>query len=254
MFALAFVLASRYDMAVSSALTDSGLDFIVYLGDRLGFLPAFLVPAWCIMAMGEIKEPKWAYRFVSVGFCACAAYIMVKPDLGSMSGMMLLIVTWALFYMIINAIPNPECTDRNITLMRLGILITFSTFITVQFLKMLWGRPRFIAIQGGEADFAEWFRIAGLAWRDDYYRSFPSGHTAGAASIFFITFLPEMYPALPQKKWAYWVFSVLYTLFVAVSRIIAGMHFISDVTAGCAIYLIWHFTWLYIAHKKGYLP
>ena len=58
--------------------------------------------------------------------------------------------------------------------------------------------------------------------------------------MFFITFLPDLFPDLPQKPWIYWTISFLFTVFVAFSRIMAGMHFISDVMAAFGVYMIWY--------------
>jgi undecaprenyl-diphosphatase len=59
--------------------------------------------------------------------------------------------------------------------------------------------------------------------------SFPSGHTIAAFSIATVVglFYPPLFPAL-----------LAYALLIAISRIVLGMHFLSDVVAGAALGLL----------------
>ncbi len=71
---------------------------------------------------------------------------------------------------------------------------------------------------------------------DDYYKSFPSGHTSYAflgAGFLSATFLLEY----PDSKWKIPVVAGSYTLAAAVGlmRIFSGSHFVTDVLAGAAI-------------------
>jgi membrane-associated phospholipid phosphatase len=71
---------------------------------------------------------------------------------------------------------------------------------------------------------------------DDYFKSFPSGHTSLAfMSAGFLTsiFLNDY----PDSKWKIPVISISYSMAmaVAVNRIRGGSHFLTDVIAGAAI-------------------
>jgi undecaprenyl-diphosphatase len=71
----------------------------------------------------------------------------------------------------------------------------------------------------------------------DYY-SFPSGHTLHA--VCFSLIAVAYYPALAALL-------IPFTLLVAASRLVLGLHWLSDVLAGAAIGTIMAFVFLYLA-------
>ena len=67
----------------------------------------------------------------------------------------------------------------------------------------------------------------------DIYKSFPSGHTSAAAMAIVFGLVPH---ALGVEKkstisWV-WIASIAFPVLVAVSRMVVGAHFLSDVTIG----------------------
>lgn len=68
----------------------------------------------------------------------------------------------------------------------------------------------------------------------DAYRSFPSGHTSSAGTIYALIALPKLLKKYNSTKWKvlFLTVSVCYTGIVAVSRIVCGAHFFSDVLIG----------------------
>ena len=88
-------------------------------------------------------------------------------------------------------------------------------------IKRLVGRPRpHLLEQTGAFDFRT------LSWVDWTYQSFPSGHaTTGFALCFVVAFMfPRSYP---------WMLGL--AVLIAVSRIVVGAHFPTDLVAGAAI-------------------
>jgi membrane-associated phospholipid phosphatase len=121
------------------------------------------------------------------------------------------------------------------SLKRIGlllILVTVFSILIVNVLKIIWARPRMRFIQGID-DFKYWFQISGISL-DNELKSFPSGHTANSfimlALGFFIT-------NLKQRKY-FSIFAILWGIGVALSRVVLGAHFLSDVTVGGAITLL----------------
>ena len=120
----------------------------------------------------------------------------------------------------------------------------------VQFAKIIFDRTRYRAmVFEGYTDFRyynPWYSLKEntftsiSAYAGDFFKSFPSGHTCAAASTFFLTLLPMFFPQTDNKKWKtiFWVFSIVYTTLVALSRIIAGAHFFTDVFVGGMITVV----------------
>lgn len=134
----------------------------------------------------------------------------------------LLLWKWALLVIILSALSN-------------GI---------VQGAKLIFDRTRFRAmVFSGDTDFQYydyWFKFNNnkfnsvSPYADDFFKSFPSGHTCAAASSFFLILLPLFVPQTNNKKWKsiFLTTATVYTILVALSRIIAGAHFFMDVFVG----------------------
>ena len=109
----------------------------------------------------------------------------------------------------------------------------------IQVLKQIWGRVRFRELMAPFADFTSWFLPQ--FGRFSMYKdptSFPSGHTAGSAVVFVIILFPLLFPALRNKKPMLIAIASVWVVLVALSRIIMGAHFASDVTMGAALSLV----------------
>lgn len=68
----------------------------------------------------------------------------------------------------------------------------------------------------------------------DAFKSFPSGHTCAAGMSYALIMLPDVVDFKHKKagKVACWATPVAITMLVAISRIVVGAHYMSDVTFG----------------------
>ena len=119
--------------------------------------------------------------------------------------------------------------------------------LLVQVIKNPVGRMRYRAMNviGDYTGYTRWYVINGQpdkTWMretfgtSDAYKSFPSGHTRAAAATFYLIGLADVIGVKSKRRRALlWCFSILFTLLVAVSRIMVGAHFFSDVLVGGAI-------------------
>ena len=71
----------------------------------------------------------------------------------------------------------------------------------------------------------------------DACKSFPSGHTFSAGMVYTLLALPYLNEKFAKKnvRFALWASCIAYTGIVAISRIVAGAHFMSDVLVGGSI-------------------
>lgn len=69
---------------------------------------------------------------------------------------------------------------------------------------------------------------------DDAFKSFPSGHTCSAGTVYALIMIPDLFEFKHKKgaKVACWVVPIVYTGLVAISRIVVGAHYMSDVLIG----------------------
>lgn len=114
---------------------------------------------------------------------------------------------------------------RRVTLRLLAALV--ATSIVVFALKALVGRARPCASIGD---------VHSLVFAAPHDPSFPSGHAAGAFA--FAAFLAFQLVWHPKRSLRHWLFAAaLFVLAagIALSRVVLGVHFPSDVTAGAVI-------------------
>jgi membrane-associated phospholipid phosphatase len=137
----------------------------------------------------------------------------------------LLLFAFALFF-------QKKISDEKLKEMKkagiLFIVLVLGEVILVNIVKIVWGRPRMRIIESAD-QFRKWFIIDTPALNNDY-KSFPSGHTAnGFAAIGFSVLLPYLSNLSKKKVMA---FGLIWGSFVALSRVVLGAHFLSDVITG----------------------
>ncbi|NCA67750.1 MAG: phosphatase PAP2 family protein [Clostridia bacterium] len=127
-------------------------------------------------------------------------------------------------------------------LKKLAVFALFSVIVCaismsiVQGVKTVWGRARYREMFKVDdfSAFSKWFVPYGFSTEGDH-QSFPSGHTASAGAIMVIAALPEFFNILKKHEWLLFCAGLLVTLSVALSRIIVGAHFLSDVVMASVI-------------------
>lgn len=124
------------------------------------------------------------------------------------------------------------------------VFIVFAQMFIITVLKMLWGRPRMRLLnENATVSFQNWWVIgsplkqqlisSGVASSE--FKSFPSSHTASAACLFILCILPRLNHRLVGKQNYLFYFATIGTMIVAISRVVIGAHFLSDVVIGFSI-------------------
>lgn len=115
----------------------------------------------------------------------------------------------------------------------IGIAVMAVQLLAVEGLKAIWGRVRFrdLLAQGSYDAFTPWYCINGVNGN----KSFPSGHTAGAGMSYLMMLFPFVFDRLKDKSRLCFAVPFAYTSVVAVTRLMMGAHYLSDVAAGAII-------------------
>lgn len=127
----------------------------------------------------------------------------------------------------------------------LVIISSCALFVVISLIKTPFGRVRFrtINILCDTTLYTPWYKINGSRTFDglpyDCCKSFPSGHTFSAGMVFLLLCLPDFFDFAKQKyvRIILWVSTICYVVAVALSRIVAGAHYLTDVTFSFALSL-----------------
>ena len=109
------------------------------------------------------------------------------------------------------------------------VLLVLTEIISVNIFKVYWGRVRFRDILDDFSKFTPWYLLQGNTGNT----SFPSGHTAEAWTIIVLTLFVSK-EKIKLYRFAL-IAAIVWGTLVAISRVVIGAHFASDVTVGAAI-------------------
>ena len=146
---------------------------------------------------------------------------------GGYAGSMIIMV-WLLFFVIFTLLVQwwlKNKTTKQLTrYMKIAILASLTVWFALEVnltLKDLWGRYRPYELTIGNHEFTNWLTINGV----NGHKSFPSGHAMAATlCIVFSWFVSN------NKHKIFFIGGIVYGVVIAISRVIMGAHFLSDVT------------------------
>ena len=246
-------LGSFVDYPLSSALYDASNPFAMFFA-AYGAIPAPLgcVAAGTLLVCGRSREKFVPGVLQTVGgillllvgaglVCFLpAVYLPVSPVLLAGVGLVLCLVTILLVRRLAKG------ADRAVILrMAFAILLVIlCEMVVVNLIKVCWGRPRMrLVASHPEAYFFPWWQrgtalkesllAAGVA--ADEFKSFPSAHTANAATMLLLGLVPYLKPQLQPYQKALVTFGFAWTAVVALSRILLGAHYLTDTAVGFLI-------------------
>lgn len=114
-----------------------------------------------------------------------------------------------------------------------GVIVMFVQLGCIEVVKTVWGRVRFrdLLAVGSYDAFSQWYVPKGITG----HRSFPSGHTAGAAMSYLMMLLPYVSEKWKKRRALCFIIPLIYTSIVAYTRLVMGAHYLSDVAMGGVI-------------------
>jgi len=236
LYLVLFLKLSTYDLSFSQYLTSVRYEPFVLWGKHIGVLPASVIACFALCVLERSHEAERRYLCIFAEYiCAVIAAIHICTMFfehayvqSAASGVLILLIMR-------KAAERIPLNEETIRICQAGILLAAVSVSLTTILKLIWGRPRFWSLSADLHEFAEWYQIAGPAWYKDMNKSFPSGHTTAASVILWIRYLPKLDQRLQGKKILLTVLAILWIICTALSRIMAGMHYITDTMAGFAV-------------------
>lgn len=266
-----FVLGTIFDLQISKALASLtsnqylSLNTFAIIGEIFGenILYILLMCALSIIALKVVKSPykkKWINYLILVFSLLVSLligmyllnntlnsvldYTDINLEDYSIIRVFLILIISGIINFLIFILFN-KLSVKNINNLFwwavLVIIVGAVSNLAVQILKHIFDRTRFRAMVFVEdleyTFYSPWYKINKLKFdsvspfAEDFFKSFPSGHTCAAASIFTLVTLPLFIKKFDNRKSKIilWTISISYTILVALSRIIAGAHFFTDV-------------------------
>ena len=246
---LLLAFGAVYDYQITDTLYQT-LPMTGMIFERFLLLP---VQMMTVLAMAMLFRVKKNAFYLLIGYAA--SYYMLQDALHywvslQNSGVQLLLLAGsggliAVVQLVIQRIPY-NWIQKHFSFFVFYTLVLLSAVLITTILKLAWGRIRYRDMQDA-AQFCVWYKPCGSIGSN----SFPSGHTTA-----FTTLMCWLqWKKNPYEKPSVWRYLLIGTviLFMPLTRMIMGAHFLSDTAMG---FLITYGCYLYYRQffrKRGYL-
>lgn len=266
-FALAIVgivVGSFVDLSLSQAIASKGNMFgvsVSSIGPTIGFSGLCMVGGGLIAIALQKKYPVWANILLWIGAVGCygvSVYYAGKEYFSShgFSGaapvwvgyLIALLPLGAAVFLGYKMFKN---TDHPYAWIILAIIagVAFLALVPgVTILKEIMHRPRFRAVVDYPGiEFHAWWEpckdykslMAAYNLTSEEFKSYPSGHTTEASILLIVmTFMPLLNKKLEKCQLYCFIGSLAFVWLIAFARILAAAHFLSDVSTGMALTLL----------------
>ncbi len=230
------------DLAISMALYNPDSMYGLFF-EAFGELPGVLIAIFSLSALIITRNKEKALSNWSsiIGFGILLLLFSIMGAMmpaGYIKGLKPMIPVFTIGYVVLGLFLAYQVDKSHYEALRkaaiVGILSFVLAILTINLIKMGWGRLRFRSMIEPAQEYTRWFVRQGFTM-DNERMSFPSGHSANSAVIMWISLLPTFIPSLQKNKKILWIGAGIWTVLVMVSRVIVGAHFASDVTMGAAI-------------------
>jgi len=231
------------DLGVSNSLMNKNIAWVKLFdifGEHPSMLIAFLSANILFSLAKEEKAMKKVFMWVINGllmvFCGFMMVMMVADRAydAKLSGVETIIVLVCtviivvIIQLLLRKVPNERLNEFKRAAL-IGIVTVFAFNLLANVIKPLWGRARPRDLTADQLNFFKWY----IPQHFPHGESFISGHSGNAFSTLLLVLFAEKLKK-PAVKWAL-VFGIAWGIIVAVSRVIIGAHFPSDVLFGGCI-------------------
>lgn len=236
--AIAMIFASFYDLSIDKMLNDTSNSFAIWL-QNTGEVPSRLICPLAGAVLFYTAEKKFAKLISLVIELGGSAYLgfyfgdyFFADDENKIAFSLIYGIGVGIIILIAGNYIKIDLKYINALRIAaiIGVVAMFVQLGLIECMKYLWGRVRFrdLLASGSFDAFTPWYVLNGINGN----KSFPSGHTAGAAMSYFLMFMPCIFDKFKNKQALCFVLPFVYTSLVAYTRLVMGAHYLSDVTMG----------------------
>ncbi|MBR4495997.1 MAG: phosphatase PAP2 family protein [Acholeplasmatales bacterium] len=254
---LGIIVGSFCDLNISKAIADKNNTFALLISVLIPTIAfsglAIVGGAFFAFAIrGDYKKSlKVFFYIVAIGIVIISEYFSGREYFGKngfynkapqIVGYLIpiipiLLMTYLGFYLF----KNNENKNAWIILLIALFAILIPYVFLIEGIKLFVHRPRFRIVNEGFVPFKAWWEnfkdykeaISLYNVTKEDFKSFPSGHTAEATMLLiFSIFIPMANTYLKKYQTPAIIFSICMILIMALGRILAAAHYLSDVSAG----------------------
>ena len=255
------IVFTFFDYQITNALYNPKTAYGVFF-EATGpmFMPFFVMYSTIGLAM-NLKfnnKTKKVFTFIGLGFLYIYGTFMgVMTHLHSYAPWMFIpsIVIYIGFTLLCVYL-NKQLQQKHYDLVSKHIKILFVMLITsgvsligVDIIKSIFGRIRYLDLTDAN-QFKPWFHINDFLFNS----SFPSGHTARATTAICFSLIP-LYFGKTKLSYLILLVAILFGLTTAISRLLEGMHYPTDITTGFTlVFLSFYISKYYLLDKSDTIP
>ena len=239
-----------YDLQISKLLVNRNSGWANFL-ECYGMIPGLIVILSGIFinySSISKKSDAWSYIKKVIFFLAIAGllcYLMdvllsnlVTEEFFNHSLITFLVISFCISLIILIILQIKEPIQNKILIHYSNTVIGVAIFgyvFCIQVVKYFWGRIRFRELNLTFSNFTPWYLPQGITGFD----SFPSGHAAMGFMLLPLIVLFSNKNSLLRKIVIGLI--LIWGIVLALSRVIIGAHFASDVLFGSAAIIFWYF-------------
>jgi membrane-associated phospholipid phosphatase len=243
-WAVLAVVFAVYDLQISQALYNPDSTWAQFL-EAYGQIPGLIVALLCSGVLLRLRGWRSNFRDIVINIlitlCAILASGVIWADLqGVQVGeelslqwtLALGLITLVVLQLGLHRIPH-ESLERYEKPARVGLLLFITApLVTTWILKITWGRVTFRDLAADYENFTRWYLPQGITG----HRSFISGHTGFGWMVLPLTLLARK----GGRTYGFvWAVVILWGTAVAVSRVVIGAHYASDVLFATCVAFLW---------------
>ena len=221
-----------YDLQISNLIANPESTF--GLGMELsGMLaaPILFTGAGLVIAIYYQKSLDSKFRRMKIltglifafgGICFCGYIYVQLPSILSFLAFLVTGLLYGLFIVYLRKKSSEQLYD-SLKIAIVTVVYLFAILVVINIFKTLWGRVRFREMTD-LSQFSPWYLPQGITG----HRSFPSGHTSNAATLYVVV----MFAPLVKKHWQKvlcYIVPIVWIIVMAASRVMVGAHYCSDV-------------------------